>query len=156
MSSDVVVELDLPWLPDPGAPSPVLFQDEDQATLSYGTSVLAPGGPLAVVQFDHCMVATFGYPNEDGRWGHRLYDAGLTSHAIFEVENPSWLERLRAQNAVARPDAASWWPNSPDTSSDVGPVRHFIVTFHDSTFECLARSVSGRFADRHPQHVVHP
>ena len=151
MSSDLVVELDLPWLPDPGAPGPVLYQDEGRAMLVYNTSTLAPGGPLAVVQFDHCLVAMFGYPNDDGRWGHPLYEAGLTSYALFEVANSSWLERLRVQNAIAHPEAASWWPNSPHTRRDIGPVRHFVVTFHDSTFECLASSITGEFAEQPPR-----
>ncbi len=139
---DEVVELDVPWQPDSVGAEPILYQDEGRATLTYYTSSLGPNGPVTVLTFSPCMVTKFGYPNEDGRFGHPVWnlDGGL-----YEVTNSSWLRALQAQNAVGHPEAELWWPNSPYAKDD-RPVRHFVAAFKESTFECLAQSMSGRIA----------
>lgn len=141
---DETVELDVQWLPHPVVPEPVVHQVEDRATLTYVTSPLSDGGPVAVLTFESCLVAKFGYPNEDGRMGHPA--SGLYG-GLYEVADSSWLRTLQAQNAVGHPEAASWWPTSPH-AKDGRPVRHFVVAFKDSTFECLARAMHGRFDER--------
>jgi hypothetical protein len=144
LRSERVVELDVPWVPEMAAPMPVLWQSEHQAVLAYHASPKAPGGPYCVVAFEGCLIATFGYPNEDALPGHPLHDKGLEWYGFYEVEASSWIDKLKAQNAVTFPDA-DWWPDSPFAQG--GPIRHFAITFHDSTFECLARSFAGEFTD---------
>jgi hypothetical protein len=124
-----------------------VWQDEYRAVLVYDAAETAPGGPSCIAEFGGCLVATFGYPNDEALGGHPLYAAGLSFYGVFEVEASPWIARLQSQNAVQFPDA-SWWPNSPYSTS--GPVRHFIITFQDSTFECLARSFDGSFTDLGP------
>ena len=91
---DEVVELDVPWPPDPVGPEPSLYQTEGRATLAYSTSPLARGGPFAVVTFSPCLVTKFGYPNDDGRFGHPLPDL---HGGWYEVMNPSWLASRRSK-----------------------------------------------------------
>jgi hypothetical protein len=53
---------------------------------------------------------------------------GLGHYGAFEVRNSRWIEELRNMNRVH--------PNHSDSQFD--GWRHFIWTFHDNTFECLA------------------
>jgi hypothetical protein len=65
---------------------PVLWQSEHQAVLAYHASPKAPGGPYCVVAFEGCLIATFGYPNDDALPGHPLHDKGLEWYGFYEVE----------------------------------------------------------------------
>jgi hypothetical protein len=133
--ADTVVALDEPWLPDAGAPKPLLWQTERDAVVIYHPAISTRRADERVVlRFGGCLVAQFGYPNDEALPGHPLYPRGLTYYGLFEVLGSSWLTRLEEQSAVSFPDA-SWSAR----------LRHFIVTFHDSTLECLADTYDGRF-----------
>jgi hypothetical protein len=124
-----VVSLEVDWTPDPGAPAPLLVQNEDRAALIFEGARL--GGPV-LVEFGGCFLTRFGYPNDEALAGHQLYSRGLRSHGAFEVMDSSWLVETSARNAVRFPTAK------------LPRLRHFVITFHDSTFECLAEAIDGR------------
>lgn len=137
---DEVIRLDVPWDPDAGAPQPVVFQREGHpARVVYLPSDAAPPSwlPLAVLRFPRCEILKFGYPNDEALAGHPLYAHGLGAYGIFEVIESSWLETIHEQNRVSFPDGG-FMPSGG---------RHFVVTFHDTTFECIADHLEGRFAD---------
>jgi hypothetical protein len=57
---------------------------------------------------------------------------GLAPYGEFEVVASSWIRSLERMNRVhPRHDAARF-----------AELRHFIFTFHDKTFECVAKGVS--------------
>jgi hypothetical protein len=132
MAEERVVALSVPWLPDPDAPTPVLFADEHSAVLVYRAAVEVGSLP-AIVGFPGCRATRFGYPDGDGLPGHPLYAAGLGYHGVFEVMASSWLDAIRA----ASPER--------DRPTPAGR-RHFVVTFDDTVFECLADDLQGQFS----------
>ncbi|HBJ83926.1 MAG TPA: hypothetical protein DDZ88_08665 [Verrucomicrobiales bacterium] len=109
--------------PVAGVPFPVLFQTEDDTVLIYR------GYGVVVAHFDGCLITRFGYPNDEALGGHPLYASGLRHYGVFEVHGSSWPEELETQNRRVFPDSHSF------------DYRHFIFTFHDSTFECLAAAI---------------
>ena len=136
---DRVEKLDVPWGPDAGSPQPAVFQQElNPARVVYLPSVAdASNLPLVVLRFPRCQILKFGYPNDEALPGHPLYANGLSYYGIFEVHDSSWIQALRQRNLVSFPDGTEL--NSQG--------RHFVVTFHDTTFECVADRLEGRFAD---------
>ena len=140
--ADRVIELDLPWQMTPGADCPVVLQSNGVAVVvAYASHSSGHEGESVVLTFDRCTASRFGYPNDEALAGHPLYGRGLTFYAIHEVLNSAWLTAVQAQNRVAFPN--STW---------AADRRHFIVTMHDDTFECLAASVTGRYsADPRPE-----
>jgi hypothetical protein len=72
--ADDVVELAAPWVPDPGAPIPTLFQPENRpARLLYYPGPLAPTDKrFALVRFPACRISKFGYPGDEALEGHSL------------------------------------------------------------------------------------
>ena len=135
---DQVIKLDVPWLPDPGHSYPHLFADDIGPTMVvYRTAESAPtDDKWAVLRFPLCRIVKFGYPNDEALPGHPLYPKGLSCYGLFEVLDSSWSKSLDEQNLVSFPNP------SPSRRSR----RHFIVMFHDSTLECIAESMGGRFA----------
>jgi hypothetical protein len=114
-------------------PNPILYQDEQTATLSFeavrrsGDKEFHPEGKIEII-FSGVLCTKFGYPNDEALAGHPLYSKGLGFYGFFEVVESAWLTEISKQNRKCFPNCTSY------------NGRHFIITFHDSTFECLADS----------------
>lgn len=94
--------------------------------------LIAPshGGGRAVVTFEGCHGTCVGAPNDEALSGHRLAQQGLQAYAFREVTNSDWIAEMEIRNRV----------HPRHTASIFDGYRHFIVSFHDVTFECIARS----------------
>lgn len=131
---DKVEELDLGISPDAGISGPLLLQDDYAAFLTFNAvrpnvdGRMEPAG-TAVVEIVGCSTTKFRYPNDEALPGHPLYSKGLSYYSTFEVRQSSWVADKAAQNRVS-------FPNYTRSG-----LRHFVFTFHDSTFECLADDI---------------
>ena len=117
-----------------GAPIPMLLADEHTKVVAYYVQedeiVDDPNNErIAIVSFSSCKAALFGPPNDEAFRGHPLYSRGLRPYSSFVVEDSSWLRILRKMNEVHP-------YHRPENFED---YKHFILSFHDSTFECIAR-----------------
>jgi hypothetical protein len=123
-------------LPRSDVPRPVLLQSEGSCYLLFeGTADALPrSNGVVIVNFKSCLISRFGHPNDEALVGHPLYKAGLGFYGVFEVNNSSWDNEIRSQNRVAFPNF-----NMPKR-------RHFIITFHDSMFECIAASAEAEIS----------
>lgn len=126
----VVIEIpDFPQM-DTGAPCPLVLADEHRVVLSY----LLPGSPegslSAIVCFKDAATHSLGDPNEDTLHGHTLWKSGLRHYGAFNVEHSPVIKELERMNSVARFYSAERFRK----------LRHFVITMHDSTFECVAQS----------------
>lgn len=131
-----------------GAPLPVVLATEHQVLVLYlgpdraggwdGTSIRVVGigdeGPVATVTFTGCLSHRFGPPNDEAFLGHPLASRGLRPYGSYEVLNSSWIRRLELMNAVH--------PHH-DKDSFLEGKRHIVLSFHDTTFECIANGYSG-------------
>lgn len=126
---DVVVALSEIPKPEAGAPAPVVLANEQSLVLSYRTAT----APFAFVRFSMPYLHIFGPPNDEALDGHPLWGRGLVCYGAHSVQNSSLVRRLERMNSVH-------WLHQPK-SFEV--LNHYIITFHDSTFECVARSVEG-------------
>ncbi|MEZ6233795.1 MAG: hypothetical protein R3B68_06360 [Phycisphaerales bacterium] len=122
---------------------PIVLSDEDRTMLAYAVRVPHPAfdgtnprsvSPddadltYAIIEFDGGSVL-FGYPNDEVLGGHPLFERGLRFYGAFEVVQTSWIRGLDRRNRIVYPDRSVFEGE-----------RHIILTFHDSTFECLTRS----------------
>ena len=146
MPEEKVVELNVACAPEAAISGAELLQTEESAVLSFNamTKKLSKRGVYenlgrAVMEFRGCLVTRFGYPNDEGLPEHPLYDKGLSeADGICEVLNSSWLanEMAKAERTSRRIHGV--WPNF-FWQVMAKNQRHFLVSFHDSTFECLAK-----------------
>ena len=89
--------------------------------------------PAAIVRFTRANAHYFGPPNDEAFRGHPLAARGLKPYGAFEVLSSSWIRALEHMNSVH--------PNH--RPGDYYPSRHhFILTFHDTIFECVANDYS--------------
>jgi len=133
-NQDYAEPIDIGFVPEAAVSGAHLFQSEYAAFLVFNAMKQTQDGSrvdagTGIVEITRCSVSKFGYPNDEALRGHPLYDRGLRAYGIFEVKNSSWPMQLTQQNRVV-------FPKTPDSKQ-----RHFIVSFHDSTFECVATSL---------------
>ncbi len=130
-----------------GAPCPLVLADDDRVLVAYYSEPPATASPptaplevapttsdlpVAIAVFASPLAHLLGPPNDEALSGHPLTSRGLHAYGSFEVLHSSWIRALERMNAVHpnhRPEAFSGY-------------RHFVFTFHDSTFECIARDIS--------------
>jgi hypothetical protein len=119
-----VVKLEVPFFdPEPNVSETLVVQSESASFLIYWDRE----NRRKALKFNRCSVSKFGYPNDEALSGHRLYKKGLGFYGFFEVVESQWIAELRKSNEVVFPD-----------SKGFEGKRHFVITFHDSTFECIA------------------
>jgi hypothetical protein len=128
------VPLDLGFSPEAAVSAPVVIQNDYCTVLTFNAVTILPDGArgkagTAIVEFDLCSWTSFGYPNDEALAGHPLYGRGLAAYGVFEVHNSHWVRRMTEQNKVS-------FPNTEDSDE-----RHFVFSFHDSTFECISRGI---------------
>lgn len=144
---DQVVPLDDLPQSSVGAPCPVVLTEEHSLVVAFflqdtpadwdGTTVRVVGSdssgePAAIVRFTRPYASMFGPPNDEAFKGHPLASRGLHPYGAFEVRRSSWIRALERMNSVHpyhRPEHFS-------------TLRHFVLAFHDSTFECVAHGYS--------------
>lgn len=139
---DKAVELEGVPQSSVGAPMPIILSDEHKILLAYllqdepnwnnptPEDFEKTGESIAIVEFNLQRSFMFGMPNDELFHGHPLYERGLRSYGVFEIENSSWLRKLERINSV----------HERHNPEGFEKYKHFVFTFHDSTFECIAES----------------
>ena len=137
---DQIIELKLGIRPEAAVSGAVLVHTEKSTFLTFnairvtdrvgdsGGSQMEAAG-TAVVEFRRCLVTRFGYPNDEARWAIPRFKG--VSYGIYEVQNSSWIREVVQMNRCAFP-----------STKDDYVSKHFLFTFHDDTFECLADDLS--------------
>lgn len=134
----VPCECSLSW--DIGAPLPTLLQSDQAAFLFFLLS--DDDESVGRMQFDGLLSSSLGAPNDETFEGHPLHGSGFEPYRAMEVINSPWIRQLERMNSVHRAHEASIYAT----------MRHFVFPFHDTTFECVARSftaatVNGRLSE---------
>jgi hypothetical protein len=130
MTADTVTALSVGLYPEPGDTEPTLLQHGHRAILIFAAIGPDEQAVTALAEFTGCLATRFGYPGHEALPRHPLYRGGLRSYNVIEVLHSSWLDQFREQDVVAFPPVPEWAP------------RHFVITLHHSTFECLADDIT--------------
>jgi hypothetical protein len=141
------VDLGVTW--DASTPMPVLLSGlrtfvalhlsaHDQ--LFDGTNPRAPGSHadhgIGIVEFKRVTSVKVGFPNDEVLRGHPLWGSGLEFYSAHEVKNSPWItELMEVGRAHERFDESQW-----------SGRRHFMLTFHDETLDCVAKWTVSRTA----------
>ena len=136
--------------PSPSLPAETVIQDGWKTYLMFFavSKAVGPSGYLddlgvAVLDCQHCVMAKFGYPNDEGLPEHPLYRCGMaeTASSVLEVVDSAWAAEVDGQGVMS---ARRIWGDrgvAPDWMKDC-KSRHFIITLKEKTFECLAAAIA--------------
>lgn len=142
------VPLEFPVQWDRGAPLPHVITNDHRTLLSFFVSEVHPhfngkyiklededaefAQTLALVEFRGDISTKLGSPNDEVFHGHPLEGRGRDYYAAQIVVNSPWLAELEAINKVHHLYKPERWLKR----------KHYIFWFHDSTFECIAESMT--------------
>jgi hypothetical protein len=122
--------------------------DEEIVHLVFGLAEGADGDPkTGVITWRGCLAVKFGIPNDETQHGHPLWRERTEPppyYGAVEVIGSPWIAELEAIEQVhvsSRPGLS-------------GSHRHFVLLFHDSTFECVATGFEVSRSPRSPRAVV--
>jgi hypothetical protein len=91
---------------------------------------------ISVVEFKRMTSIKIGFPNDEVLRGHPLWGSGLEFYSAHEVKNSPWItELMEVDRAHEHFDESQWTGR-----------RHFMLTFHDETLECIAKWTITRIA----------
>lgn len=151
-----VRKVDIGLVPEAAISGAMLLQDESSSYLLFNAMKITEDGRrkdagVAVIELVGCWYTTFGYPNDEARFGIPRYKN--VAYDVCEVINSPWIKEITRLNRYS-------FPNTKESTK----LHHFVFGFHDSTFECIcqtlkveaheqqysevARSICGRL--RHP------
>jgi hypothetical protein len=125
---------DIGFVPEAAVTLPIVLQTDYYTFLAFSAMYEKPDGMreeagYGIVQFDGCSLTKFGYPNDEALMGHPLMSRGLGAYGVYEVRNSTWIKQVTEFNRIT-------FPNTPPSTK-----KHFMFSFHDSTFECIARGL---------------
>jgi hypothetical protein len=157
---DEVIELENAPQSSVGAPNPMVVAGEHDVLLAYcvqddsddwdGTSVRIVGidtehERIAVVRFKRCSAHMLGPPNDEAFGGHPLADRGLRPYGAFEIRESSWVRKLERMNTVHP---------YHDKHRFMRDKKHFVFSFHDTTFECVAEGFTVDVSSGSVRHMI--
>ncbi len=87
---------------------------------------------MGIAAFRRCLAHRFGPPNDEALEGHPLYGRGLEMYGAHLVARSSWISELERRNRVHRSHNPELYAN----------WKHYVLCFHDETFECIAEGHS--------------
>jgi hypothetical protein len=114
-------------LPDAGPAATVALASEHSVVLGYRAA--SGFGTTVVLTFEGVVAHYFGAPNDEALTGHPLSPRGLAPYGVYLVQESSWVRAIDRLTAV------------PHAASETRARRHFVLTFQDSTFECVAAEI---------------
>ncbi len=138
-----IIPFDIGCEPSPSVPAETLIADGWQTFLLFFavSKLLDEAGHLkdlhvAVLECIDCETSKFGYPNDEGRPEHPLYDLGMANaeSAVLEVVGSKWVEEVTDQT---KRSAIRIWGSDHRLSGE--QPRHFIILLKEVTFECIAK-----------------
>lgn len=126
---------------DVGAPTPTIISndsnlyimfyagrsDSNAEVLQERNSVYDKG--IYILKFNLFLKYNFGIPGNEIIIGHPYAKLGLQSYAFYELEDSDWIKELMEIESVHPYFNKDKW---------IG-YKHYILTFHDNMFECIAR-----------------
>ncbi len=132
---------------DTGAPDPMFFSAGNKTFVVFFGTLTQDHETrdlnTVMIEFTGCIKSSFGLPNNEILHGHPYYSLGLRSYGFYEIENSDLLMQIiEMQSLHAEFDLGKW-----------KFYKHYIITFHDELFECIAREFFVSRGDRHYQQL---
>mgnify|MGYP000729907624 CR=1 FL=1 len=125
---------------DCGSPSPTILSNDNELFIAFYADVESSSiipkerntiydTGIFALKFDNFLKYTFGLPGVETIQGHPYNKLGMKSYSFYELRNSDFIKSLQDIEK-----------NHPAYNPEKWKVyKHYILTFHDNMFECIAR-----------------
>src|SRR5688572_2700180 len=125
---------------DFGSPSPIIISNDNMVYVSFygsnGNNISEPQERNTVydtdvftIKFKNHLKYSFGIPSNETIEGHPYYKLGMKSYTFYELKKSDLIKQLENIEKVHLYYNPEKWKE----------YRHYILTFHDNMFECVAK-----------------
>jgi hypothetical protein len=123
----VLLKLGINWNED--IPAPYMLSSGTRRSLAFRTCNEGGkvNGNITLIEFINCRYIYFGGLNRRNFIRNMFYKKKLCNCSAHVVENSKWIAGIKKINGGSEA-GAEYWTNT----------RHYIFTFSDVTFECIA------------------
>lgn len=126
---------------DCGAPSPTILSNDNELFLAFyaDKEAVTPipqerntiyDTGIVALRFKRYLKYTFGMPGDETIDGHPYSKLGMGPYAFYELRNSDLIKSLQDIDSVHFKHNSDKWKM----------YKHYILTFHDNMFECVAQS----------------
>lgn len=125
---------------DTGAPSPVIISSDIKLYLTFykemdyemelhqRDNILDVG--VVFIEFHGFIKYTFGMPGNETIQGHPYSKLGMKAYSFYELKESDLIIKLQDIDKIHPYYSTEKW----------NKYKHYILTFHDNMFECIAES----------------
>lgn len=124
---------------DYGAPSPMVISNDSELFVSFYANKTSGQIPqernivydtgIVVLKFKTFLKFNFGMPGTETIHGHPYHKLGLRSCSFYEMLDSDLMKELQKIDQVHPYYNSEKWKD----------FKHYILTFHDNMFECIAK-----------------
>lgn len=124
---------------DYGAPLPIILSSDNELLVAFfidkENAYAIPqecdiyDAGVLTLEFKQCLKYTFGMPGNESMYGHPYSKLGMQACSFYELRNSDLIESLREIDKIHPFYNSERWKM----------YKHYILTFHDNMFECVAR-----------------
>jgi len=126
-----LVEIEGAFEMEYGAPCPLIIANDNHLLVAFlGDLGTFEKEPVICLNFSMPTKHRFGFPGDETVVWHPYYQLGLRAGGFYELENSDWIAELQEIDRLHRQHNPASWTNK----------KHYILTFKDSLFECVAES----------------
>jgi hypothetical protein len=125
---------------DSGSPLPIILSNDNELFISFyaernggfdephqRNSIYDTG--IVVLKFKSFLKYSFGLPSNETIQGHPYFKLGLNSFSFYELKSSDLIYSLQKIEKVHPYFNPEKWKE----------YKHYILTFHDNMFECVAK-----------------
>jgi hypothetical protein len=125
---------------DFGSPSPTILSNDNElfiafyadkqslSTIPQERNTIYDTGIFAL-KFKAFLKYTFGLPGDETILGHPYSKLGMKSYSFYELRNSDFIKSLQDIEKIHTNYNPEKWKM----------YKHYILTFHDNMFECIAQ-----------------
>ncbi len=134
---------------DSGSPSPTILSSDNELFIAFYTTkprisnipvmrntIFDTG--IVALKFKYCLKYTFGMPGDETIEGHPYSKLGMKSYSFYELRDSDLIKSLQEIGEIH--------PNYNPKKWEM--YKHYILTFHDNMFECIAKDFELREENR--------
>ncbi len=118
---------------DNGGASPMVVSNENQLYLIFYKDISEQSynnyDDRYIMKFGLYLKYNFGIPNNESLYNHPYGKLGVESYSFYELKKSPLLEEMESIEKLHPYYNKSNWLG----------YKHYIITFHDSMFECIAK-----------------
>ncbi|MGE8430272.1 MAG: hypothetical protein ACN6O7_20500 [Sphingobacterium sp.] len=135
---------------DYGAPSPTILSNDNELFIAFYAQnsnmyALQPTESninyeqgIIALKFKMCIKYTFGMPGNETLHGHPYGKLGMESCSFYELRDSDFIKSQQEIEKVHSYYNEERWKT----------YKHYILTFHDNMFECIAQDFEIRHENR--------